>query len=81
MAGQLVRRHNERGMTTAEYAVGTVATVSVVGVIIGMPSTAAFWATAMVGFVVTSPTNATIPSCCTRRLYAFSASVGSPFSS
>lgn len=27
-----VRRHDERGMTTAEYAVGTVATVSIVGV-------------------------------------------------
>ena len=36
MAGQLVGRYDERGMTTAEYAVGTVATVSVVGVIIGI---------------------------------------------
>jgi hypothetical protein len=36
MSGQLVSRRNERGMTTAEYAVGTVATVSVVGVIIGI---------------------------------------------
>ena len=38
MAGELVvrRTRDERGMTTAEYAVGTVATVSVVGVIIGI---------------------------------------------
>jgi hypothetical protein len=27
---------NQRGMTTAEYAVGTVATVSMVGVLIGI---------------------------------------------
>ena len=38
MAGGLVkrRRRNQRGMTTAEYAVGTVATVSLVGVVIGI---------------------------------------------
>lgn len=38
MAGALVKpgRRNQRGMTTAEYAVGTVATVSLVGVIIGI---------------------------------------------
>lgn len=30
------RRRNQRGMTTAEYAVGTVATVSLVGVVIGI---------------------------------------------
>lgn len=31
-----LRRHDERGMTTAEYAVGTVATVSVVGVLLSI---------------------------------------------
>lgn len=31
-----VRRHDERGMTTAEYAVGTVATVSIVGVLLSI---------------------------------------------
>ncbi len=39
MTGALVRagrRRNQRGMTTAEYAVGTVATVSLVGVVIGI---------------------------------------------
>ena len=30
------RRRDPRGMTTAEYAVGTVATVSMVGVLIGI---------------------------------------------
>lgn len=30
------RRHDERGMTTAEYAVGTVATVSIVGVLLSI---------------------------------------------
>ena len=30
------RRRDQRGMTTAEYAVGTVATVSMVGVLIGI---------------------------------------------
>ena len=30
------RQHDERGMTTAEYAAGTVATVSVVGVLISI---------------------------------------------
>lgn len=37
MAGGLVRfvgRRDQRGMTTAEYAVGTVATVTIVGVLI-----------------------------------------------
>ncbi len=39
MAAELVRvgkRRNQRGMTTAEYAVGTVATVSFVGVLIAI---------------------------------------------
>lgn len=39
MAGDLVRagrRRNQRGMTTAEYAVGTVATVSFVGIILAI---------------------------------------------
>lgn len=31
-----LRRHDERGMTTAEYAVGTVATVSIVGVLLSI---------------------------------------------
>lgn len=31
-----VRRQDERGMTTAEYAVGTVASVSIVGVLIAI---------------------------------------------
>ena len=31
-----VRKHDERGMTTAEYAVGTVATVSIVGVLLSI---------------------------------------------
>ena len=30
------RQHDERGMTTAEYAAGTVATVSFVGIIISI---------------------------------------------
>lgn len=30
------RRHDERGMTTAEYAVGTVASVSIVSVLISI---------------------------------------------
>jgi len=30
------RRHDERGMATAEYAVGTVATVSFVGIILAI---------------------------------------------
>ncbi|MCC6496302.1 MAG: DUF4244 domain-containing protein [Propionibacteriaceae bacterium] len=30
------RQRDQRGMTTAEYAVGTVATVSMVGVLIGI---------------------------------------------
>ncbi len=30
------KRHDERGMTTAEYAVGTVATVSIVGVLLSI---------------------------------------------
>lgn len=33
---KVCRRHDQRGMTTAEYAVGTVATVSMVGVLIGI---------------------------------------------
>jgi len=39
MAERRVRGHargDQRGMTTAEYAVGTVATVSMVGVLIGI---------------------------------------------
>lgn len=31
-----LKRHDERGMTTAEYAVGTVATVSIVGVLLSI---------------------------------------------
>jgi Protein of unknown function (DUF4244) len=34
--GEVGRRRDQRGMTTAEYAVGTVATVSMVGVLIGI---------------------------------------------
>ena len=33
---RVARRRDQRGMTTAEYAVGTVATVSMVGVLIGI---------------------------------------------
>ena len=39
MAAQLVevrRKHDERGMTTAEYAVGTVASVSIVGILLAI---------------------------------------------
>ena len=39
MAGELVsvaRRRNQKGMTTAEYAVGTVASVSFVGILIAI---------------------------------------------
>lgn len=37
MAGELVRAaRRQRGMTTAEYAVGTVATVTIVGVLISI---------------------------------------------
>lgn len=39
---QQLRRRNERGMTTAEYAVGTVATVSIVGVLISIINNDAF---------------------------------------
>ena len=35
-------RRDQRGMTTAEYAVGTVATVSMVGVLIGILSNPEF---------------------------------------
>ncbi|MDR1710876.1 MAG: DUF4244 domain-containing protein [Propionibacteriaceae bacterium] len=35
---KLLARFDERGMTTAEYAVGTVASVSLVGVIISILS-------------------------------------------
>ncbi len=45
MARELVkvgRRRNQRGMTTAEYAVGTVATVSFVGVILAIINNAEF---------------------------------------
>lgn len=31
-----LKRRDEKGMTTAEYAVGTVATVSIVGVLISI---------------------------------------------
>lgn len=34
--GKENRNRDERGMTTAEYAVGTVATVSIVGVLISI---------------------------------------------
>lgn len=33
---KLAKRRDERGMTTAEYAVGTVATVSIVGVLLSI---------------------------------------------
>lgn len=33
---KLAKRRDEKGMTTAEYAVGTVATVSIVGVLISI---------------------------------------------
>ncbi len=33
---KLVKRRDEKGMTTAEYAVGTVATVSIVGVLLSI---------------------------------------------
>lgn len=33
---ELAKRRDEKGMTTAEYAVGTVATVSIVGVLISI---------------------------------------------
>ncbi len=33
---KLAKRHDEKGMTTAEYAVGTVATVSIVGVLLSI---------------------------------------------
>ena len=33
---KLAKRQDERGMTTAEYAVGTVATVSIVGVLLSI---------------------------------------------
>lgn len=36
------RKRDERGMTTAEYAVGTVATVSIVGALIGFVNNEAF---------------------------------------
>ena len=45
MARELVevgRRRNQRGMTTAEYAVGTVATVSFVGIILAIINNPAF---------------------------------------
>lgn len=33
---KLAKRRDEKGMTTAEYAVGTVATVSIVGVLLSI---------------------------------------------
>ncbi|MGC3954658.1 MAG: DUF4244 domain-containing protein [Propionicimonas sp.] len=39
---KLVKRHDEKGMTTAEYAVGTVATVSIVGVLLSIISNPEF---------------------------------------
>ncbi|MCL1838074.1 MAG: DUF4244 domain-containing protein [Propionibacteriaceae bacterium] len=36
MLSLLQKRTDERGMTTAEYAVGTVASVSIVGVLIAI---------------------------------------------
>lgn len=36
--GRIGRRRSQRGMTTAEYAVGTVATVSFVGIILAIIS-------------------------------------------
>lgn len=37
-----LKRRDEKGMTTAEYAVGTVATVSIVGVLLAIISTPMF---------------------------------------
>lgn len=45
MAHELVKvgkRRNQRGMTTAEYAVGTVASVSFVGIILAIISNPEF---------------------------------------
>lgn len=44
MAGmqKLAKRRDEQGMTTAEYAVGTVATVSIVGVLLSIISNPEF---------------------------------------
>lgn len=43
-ARQRVRqRRDERGITTAEYAVGTVAAVSIVGVVIKIITSPEFW--------------------------------------
>lgn len=39
---KLVKRRDEKGMTTAEYAVGTVATVSIVGVLLSIISNPEF---------------------------------------
>ena len=39
---KLAKRRDEKGMTTAEYAVGTVATVSIVGVLLSVISNPAF---------------------------------------
>lgn len=36
------KRRNQRGMTTAEYAVGTVASVTVVGILISILNSSAF---------------------------------------
>ncbi|MDR1430643.1 MAG: DUF4244 domain-containing protein [Propionibacteriaceae bacterium] len=42
MAKAWLARHDERGMTTAEYAVGTVASVSIVGILIAIIQNPAF---------------------------------------
>jgi|CXWJ01.1.fsa_nt_gi Flp pilus assembly pilin Flp len=39
---KLAKRRDEQGMTTAEYAVGTVATVSIVGVLLSIISNPEF---------------------------------------
>jgi len=42
MSNQLVAPHGERGMTTAEYALGTIAVVSVLAVVISILTGGAF---------------------------------------
>jgi hypothetical protein len=42
MSNQLVKMRGERGMTTAEYALGTIAVVALLAVIVGMISSGPF---------------------------------------
>lgn len=42
MSKQLVAPRSERGMTTAEYALGTIAVVAVLAVVIGILTDGAF---------------------------------------